>query len=98
MRTADPDLTPLPPWRQHLARYRDAWRRSGDRRKRALVALHSAVSALVSLAFQAGGGTLIAYGAYLMAPPAGYITGGLMCWLLVWSAERDRRGTGERTR
>ena len=94
----DPDLTPLPVWRQYLARYRAAWRGSKDRRKQGLVALHSAVTTLLSLAFQAGGGTLIAYGAYLMAPPAGYITGGLMCWLLVWSAERDRRGTGERTR
>lgn len=94
----DPDLTPLPVWRQYLARYRDAWRRSKDRRKQALVALHSAVTSLLSLAFHAGGGTLIAYGAYLMAPPAGYITGGIMCWLVAWSAERDRGGTGERTR
>ena len=85
----DPDLTPLPVWRQYLARNLAAWRRSGDRRKRGLVALHSAVTTLLSLAFQAGGGTLIAYGAYLMAPPAGYITGGIMCWLVAWSTERD---------
>lgn len=90
----DRDLTPLPVWRQYLARYLAGWKASKDRRKQGLVALLSAAKVILSLAFQAGGGTLIAYGAYLMAPPAGYITGGLMCWLLVWSAERDQGRNG----
>jgi hypothetical protein len=85
----DPDLTPLPPWRQRLARYQAAWKASKDRRREVLVALLSAAKVVLSLAFHAGGGTLIAYGAYLMAPPAGYITGGIMCWLVAWSTERD---------
>jgi hypothetical protein len=86
----DPDLTPLPVWRQHLARYRDTWRRSKDRRKAALAALQSAVTLGLSLAFSGAGATLISYGVWEMHRPAGYITGGLMCWLLQWSRERDR--------
>lgn len=88
----DPDLIPLPVWRQKLARYRDQWRRSKDRRHRAWVTLQSAVTLALTLAFTLGGATLISFGVYRMYAPAGYITGGIMCWLLQWAAgETNRR-------
>lgn len=90
MPRTDPDLTPLPVWRQRLAAARAAWRRSKDRRKRAASTLQSAGTLALSLAISLAGGTLIAYGVYLIFEPAGYITGGLMAWLLQWSHEKDR--------
>lgn len=88
MRT-DPDLTPLPAWKQRLARYRAAWRRSKDRRHQARMTLQRAATLGLTLAFYLGGATLISFGVYSMYSPAGYICGGLMCWLLSWAGDRD---------
>lgn len=88
----DPDLTPLPVWRQYLARYRDAWRRSRDRRTELRAAFVSTASAMLAIAISGAGAILIAYGVHEIYRPAGYVTGGLMCWLLLWSHERDREG------
>lgn len=86
----DRDLTPLPVWRQHVARLAAAWRRSKDRRHRACGTLVSAGIMLLTLAISTAGATLISYGVYRIYEPAGYIAGGFMCWLLLWSHERDK--------
>lgn len=86
----DPDLTPLPVWRQHLARFRDRWRKSGDRRASVYAAFVSTASVMLGLAISGAGAILISYGVYEVYRPAGFVTGGLMCWLLLWSHERDR--------
>ena len=90
----DPDLTPLPIWRQKVARFKDQWRRSKDRRKVVYSTLVSAGTAMLSLVFAVAGATLIAYGVYEVYRPAGFVTGGIMCWVLQWSRERDRGRTG----
>lgn len=45
---------------------------------------------LLTLAISTAGATLISYGVYRIYEPAGYIAGGFMCWLLLWSHERDK--------
>ncbi|QMP84385.1 putative cysteinyl-tRNA synthetase [Streptomyces phage Dagobah] len=92
MRT-DPDLTPLPAWKQRWAKFRADWRRSKDRRQKVRMTLQRTATLGVTLAFHLGGATLISFGVYQMYSPAGYICGGLMCWLLSWASERD---TGRR--
>lgn len=45
----------------------------------------------LTLAISVLGAILISYGVLLVYVPAGYVVGGLMCWLLLWSHEQDRR-------
>lgn len=78
------DLTPLP-------RHVQWWRRTRDRRQSALTSFKSAASALAILAITASGAILISFGVYRMFEPAGFIVGGLMCWVLLWSHEQDKR-------
>ncbi|MGA5264277.1 hypothetical protein ACPCI0_29155 [Streptomyces griseoincarnatus] len=41
------------------------------------------------------GAALVAYGAWTITEPAGYIVGGILAWVLSWSSEMDRaRMTG----
>ncbi len=90
----DPDLTPLPAWRRRAARARFLWLRGKNRRQSAAQTLRRAGTLALSLAISLAGGTLIAYGMYMIYAPAGFITGGFMAWLLQWSHEKDngRRG------
>lgn len=44
----------------------------------------------MTLAVSVVGGILVAFGVHQVYEPAGYMVGGLMCWLLQWSHERDR--------
>jgi hypothetical protein len=46
----------------------------------------------LTLAISVLGATLISYGVWLVYVPAGFVTGGFMAWLLLWSNEKDRRG------
>ena len=80
------DLTPLPRWLQ-------LWRSTRNRRRAALVAFKSAVAALTVLAVSVLGAILVSYGVFQVYAPAGYVTGGLMCWLLLWSHEKDKGGS-----
>jgi hypothetical protein len=80
------DLTPLP-------RRVQWWRRTKNRRQTALTTLKSTASALLVLAVQALGAILISFGVYEVYAPAGYVVGGLMCWLLQWSHEKDKGGS-----
>lgn len=77
------DLQPLP-------RRVQWWRRTKNRRQTALTTLKSTASALLVLAVSILGATLVSFGVYQMYAPAGFITGGLMCWVLLWSHEQDR--------
>lgn len=36
------------------------------------------------------GAALVAYGAWTITEPAGYIVGGILAWVLSWSSEMDR--------
>lgn len=83
----DADLVPLPVWKQK-------WRAGADRRKAAAVAFVSLVRSVVELAFSMLGAILVAYGVWMIYAPAGYITGGLMCWVVQWSREVDKRRSG----
>lgn len=86
------DLTPLPAWRQKLAAARVAWRRSKDRRARARQAFKKQVAKALTLAISVLGATLIAFGAYSIYAPSGYIVGGILCWVVLWSHEQDKGG------
>lgn len=80
------DLTPLP-------RRVQWWRRTKNQRRAALTTLKSIAAALLVLAVSVTGAMLISYGVYSVYAPAGYVVGGLMCWLLLWSHEKDRGGS-----
>lgn len=88
------DLKPLPAWRQRLAQFRAWWKRSRYQRQKRYRTLGIAVQKLLTLAISVLGATLISYGAYLIYAPLGYITGGMLAWLLLWSHEQDRRRSG----
>lgn len=80
------DLNPLP-------RRVQWWRRTRNQRQAALKTLRTAAAALLILAVSVVGATLISYGVYQVYAPAGYVVGGLMCWLLLWSHEKDKGGS-----
>lgn len=88
------DLRPLPVWKQRLARFRAWWKRSKDRRRKGYRTLAIAAQRLLILAISVAGATLISYGAYLIYAPGGYIVGGLLAWVLLWSHEQDRKRSG----
>jgi hypothetical protein len=77
------DLVPLPARVQW-------WRKTKNQRHAALKTLRSAAAALLILAVSVAGAMLISYGVYQVYPPAGFVTGGAMCWLLLWSHEKDK--------
>lgn len=79
------DLTPLP-------RRVQWWHRTKNRRQTALTTFKSTASALLVLAISALGAILISFGVYQVYNPAGYVVGGMMCWVLLWSHERDKGG------
>ena len=78
-------MTPLP-------RRVQWWRRTKIQRRAALTTLKSTAAALLTLAVSVLGAILISHGVYQVYAPAGYVIGGLMCWLLLWSHERDKGG------
>lgn len=80
------DLKPLP-------RHRQWWHRTADRRKSAWRTMKTAAAKLLTLAISVLGAILISVGAYQMYVPAGYVTGGLLCWVLVWAHEQDKGGS-----
>lgn len=80
------DLTPLP-------RHVQFWRRTKNQRHAALKTLKSTAAALLVLAVSVLGAILVSYGVWQVYAPAGYVTGGLMCWLLLWSHEKDKGGS-----
>jgi hypothetical protein len=85
MKKRDPDLTPLPVWKQHRARLVAWWRRSSDRRQRALKDLRKAGRRGLTLAISVVGATLVSYGVWDMYPPAGFVTGGALLWAIQWN-------------
>lgn len=77
------DLKPLPAHVQW-------WRRTRNRRARAWVTMKSVVARLLTLAMSVLGATLISFGVYSVYRPAGFVIGGIMCWVLLWSHEKDK--------
>lgn len=90
-KTFDPLTDPLPAHRRRWREMKAWWVRSRNRREQGLKSLWNAGQKATAFAFQWLGGTLISFGVYQTYPPAGYIAGGLICWLLLWSGEADRR-------
>jgi hypothetical protein len=84
------DLKPLPAYRRRARELGAWWRQRRIQRQRAYKSFKTGVAKLLTLAISVLGATLIAYGVYQVYPPAGYVTGGFMCWLLLWSHEKDR--------
>lgn len=81
------DLKPLP-------RRVQWWRRTQDARHRAYKSFKTGAQKLLTLAVSVVGAILISYGVWQVYPPAGYVVGGMLCWVLLWSHEQDkRRGT-----
>lgn len=80
----DPDLKPLP-------RHVQWWRRTRNQRQAALTTFKAKAAQAVILAITVAGATLISYGVWMIYPPLGFITAGLMCWTLLWSHEQDKR-------
>lgn len=78
------DLKPLP-------RRVQWWRRTRDARQRALKTFKTQAAKLLTLAISVVGAILISYGVWLAYAPAGYVTGGILTWVLLWSHEQDKR-------
>ena len=85
------DLKPLSTYQQYLRHWKAVWHRTRYRRQTAYKTFKTGVAKLLTLAVSVLGATLIAYGVYQVYAPAGYVTGGIMCWLLLWSHEQDER-------
>lgn len=78
------DLKPLPVWKQW-------WRRGRKQRQQAYVTMKSTVRTGLTLAITVVGATLISYGVWTACPSAGYVTGGVLVWVMLWSHEQDKR-------
>lgn len=89
----DPDLTPLPRWKQYRARMIVSWYRSRDRRREAVRTLKKAGRKGLTLAISMLGVMLISYGVWSVHHPAGYVTAGLLLWAIQWN-HGDERGDG----
>lgn len=81
----------LPKWKQKFMMLRHQWRVNRNRRQNAYDSLGKTGAKALSLVLSLGGAILIAYGVYQVFHPAGYVTGGILCWVLQWSSEKDRR-------
>lgn len=84
------DLKPLPTYKQYALHAGALWRRKRIARQIAYKSFKLQVAKLLTLAISVVGATLISYGVYDVYAPAGYVVGGIMCWLLLWSHEKDR--------
>lgn len=82
---------PLPTWQRRARELAAYWRRTKNRRRETRKSFESGAAKLLTLAISVLGGILISYGVYQVYAPAGFVTGGFMCWLLLWSAEQDKR-------
>lgn len=80
-------MVPLPAWKRR-------WNEGAVRRARALLAFKAMVGTAVSLAISVLGATLIAYGVWSVYNPAGYLVAGVLVFVLQWSHEKDREGSG----
>jgi hypothetical protein len=78
------DLKPLP----KCVRW---WRETRNRRVKAWQTLKTLAAKAIILAITALGAILISYGVHQVYAPAGFVIGGAMCWLLLWSHEQDQR-------
>jgi len=90
MARLDADLVPLNRGQRLIA----WWRRSANRRRNARQSIVKAAPAVWWFAISVAGAILIAFGAYQIYAPSGYIVGGLLAWLLVWSNEQDKGRQG----
>jgi hypothetical protein len=77
-----------------LPRHVQWWRRTRDRRQAAYTTFKAMGAKALILAISVLGATLVSYGAWMIYAPAGYIVGGLLCWVLLWSHEQDHGRTG----
>ncbi len=93
MKRRDPDLTPLPKWKQHRARMVAWWRQSRDRRRTGLKNLKNAGRKGLTLAISVLGAILVSYGVWTIYSPAGFVTAGLLLWAIQWNYG-DERGDG----
>ena len=82
----DADLKPLP-------RAVQWWRKSRNQRQQALKTFNTVAAKALTLAISLLGATLVSYGAWMIYAPAGFIVGGLLCWVVLWSNEQDKRRT-----
>jgi hypothetical protein len=89
----DPDLAPLPRWKQKRAALVAWWRRSRDQRRRTLGNLRKAGRKGLTLAISVVGATLISYGVWSVHHPAGYAVAGALLWAIQWNYG-DERGDG----
>ena len=78
-------MKPLPP----AVRW---WREGRIARARAWKSFKAVVAKVLTLAISVLGATLISFGVWQMYAPAGYIVGGALIWVLLWSHEQDRKG------
>ena len=78
-------MKPLPP----VVRW---WREGRIGRARAWKSFKTVVVRVLTLAISVLGATLISFGVWQMYAPAGYIVGGALIWVLLWSHEQDRKG------
>lgn len=78
------DLKPLPKRVQW-------WRRTRKAREQAYTTFKTRALKLLTLAISVLGATLISYGVYQVYAPAGYVVAGMLCWVLLWSHEMDKR-------
>ena len=68
------------------------WRRTRERRQQAFRTFKITASKALTLAISVLGAILISFGVWSIYAPAGYIVGGFICWMLLWSHEQDKGG------
>jgi hypothetical protein len=85
MKKRDPDLDPLPVWKQYRAQMVAWWKRSRDQRRTALQNAKKAGRRALTLAISMVGATLISYGVWSVHHPAGYAVAGLLVWAIQWN-------------
>lgn len=85
MKKRDPDLTPLPRWKQRQREMLAWWRRSRDRRRNGYRNLRKAGRRGLTLAISLVGAILVSFGVYRIYAPAGYLAAGLLLWALQWN-------------
>ena len=78
--------------RYRIARHRRAARAHlrQDRRKRVGQRLHR----LLGFAFATAGGILVSYGAWNIYAPAGFVVGGILCYLMEHRLTGGEEGSG----
>lgn len=89
MKKRDPLLDPLPRWKQRRNVLVAWWRRSRDRRRTAVSTMAKAGRTGLTIAISVVGAILISYGVWQVHHSAGYVTAGILLWVIQWNYGKE---------